>query len=451
MAASLRRTFILLVLLLRALLPAASSAQQSPAQQPSPGSSGTLQLTLKQAVQLALKQNPQRVIARLLTFESDRNRDIALSALLPQAHVEGSGSINQYNFQSIERAPMRSAAGPFQVIQAGPAFSQTILNFPQIRGYQIGREGTRQARADEQTTRETVVNLVVDQYLQILRALATRDAARSRVALAQRLYEQATELQKTGIGLNIDTVRANVELQNERQNLIDAETLTRTTTYGLAELLDLPRDQDLEVSDRLDFYDLPVLDKEVLLNQALESRPEIRSLNSQKRMAELTTDSAREQRLPQLDFSGFWLYQGSRFNNGIPAYTYALSLQFPLFTGGRIRAETARAKLEEQRVAEIRRQLEAQIVDQVKSALDQLTAARNSVDVANLGYKLAQEEVAQAQRRFQAGVTTNVEVITAQDALARASDNQIGALFQFNLSRASLAHATGEIEAMYSK
>jgi outer membrane protein len=450
MASSLRRIFILLLLLLRASLPAGSSAQQPSAQQPSPQPPGSLKLTLKQAVQLALKQNPQRVIARLLTFESDRNRDVALSALLPQARIEGSGSVNQYNFQSIERTK-RSAAGPFQVIQAGPAFSQTILDFPLIRGYQIGREGTRQARADEQTSRETVVNLVVDQYLLILRALATRDAARVRVALAQRLYEQATELQKTGIGLNIDTVRANVELQNERQNLIDAETLTHTTTYGLAELLDLPRDQDLEVTDRLDFYDLPVLDKEVLLNQALNSRPEIRSLNSQKRIAELTTDSARDQRLPQLDFSGFWLYQGSRFNNGIPAYTYALSLQFPLFTGGRIRAETARAKLEEQRVAELRRQLEAQIVDQVKSALDQLTAARNSVEVANLGYELAQQEVAQAQRRFQAGVTTNVEVITAQDALARASDNQIAALFQFNLSRASLAHATGEIEAIYSK
>jgi len=446
MAASIRQISVLLLLFLQASFPVGSSAQQS-----SPGSPGPLQLSLKQAVQLALKQNPQRVIAHLLVFESDRNRDIALSALLPQAHIEGQGSINQYNFQSIERAPKRSPAGPFQVIEAGPAFSQSILNFPLIRGYQIGREGTRQARADEQTTRETVVNTVVDQYLFILRALATRDAATARVALAQRLYEQATELQKTGIGLNIDTVRANVELQNERQNLIDAETLTHTTKYGLAELLDLPRDQDLEVTNRLDFYDLPVLDKELLLNQALTARPEIRSLNSQKRIAELTTDSAREQRLPQLDFSGFWLYQGSRFNNGIPAYTYALSLQFPLFTGGRIRAEEARAKLEEQRVAEIRRQLEAQIVDQVKSALDQLTAARNSVEVADLGYKLAQEEVAQAQRRFQAGVTTNVEVITAQDALARASDNQIAALFQFNLSRASLARATGEIEAMYSK
>jgi outer membrane protein len=446
MPASFLRTCILLLASLYAPFPLASFGQQTAA-----GSSGTAQLTLKQAVQLALHQNPQRLIARLLIFESDRNSQIARSPLLPQAEIEADASLNQYNLQSIERLQHHQDAGPFQVIQAGPTFSQTIFNLPLIRSYQIGREGTRQSRSDELTTRETVVTAVVDQYLLILRALATRDAASARVALAQRLYEQATSLQKTGVGLNIDTVRANVELQNERQNLIDAETLTHTTKYGLAELLDLPREQDVEVTDQLDFYDLPKLEKETLLNQALATRPEIRSLNSQQRIAHLSVDSVDEQRLPQLDFSGFWLYQGSRFNNGIPAYTYEVSLQFPIFTGGRIHAEEARAKLEEQHVAEIRRQVEARIVDEVKSAFDQLTAARNSVDVANLGLQLAQEEVAQAQRRFQAGVTTNIEVITAQDELARASDNQIGALYQFNLSRAALARATGTIETMYTK
>ena len=161
-----------------------------------------------------------------------------------------------------------------------------------IRGYQIGREGTRQSRADELTARENVVTAVVDQYVLILRALATRDAATARVALAQRLYEQATKLQETGVGLNIDTVRANVELQNERQNLIDAETLTHTARYGLAELLDLPRDQELEVTDHLDFYNLPKLEKETLLSQALAARPEIRSLDSQQRIVHFAADSA---------------------------------------------------------------------------------------------------------------------------------------------------------------
>ena len=444
MAASVRRAATLLFVFLQALLP-----HGSPAQQPTPPTA--VHLTLKDAVQLALKQNPQRVIAQILVSESDRNSQIARSALLPQAGIAGLAALNQYNVQSIERHFPRATLGPYQFIQAGPEYSQSVLNLPLIRGYQIGKEGARQARADEITTRENVVTAVVDQYLLILRALATRDAASSRVALAQRLYDQAAELQRTGIGLNIDTVRANVELQNEKQNLIDAETLTHTTKYDLANLLDLPRDQELDVTDRLDFYDLPALEKEALLNQALASRPEIRSLNSQQRIAKLSTDSARDERLPKLDFSGFWYYQGAHFTDGIPAYNYSLSLEFPIFTGGRIRAEVAHAKLEEQRIAEIRRQVEAQIVDEVKSALDQLNSARNSVDVANLGYKLAEDEVAQAQRRFAAGVTTNVEVITAQDALARASDNQIAALFQFNLSRATLARATGEIETMYSK
>jgi outer membrane protein len=446
MAARFRQLFVALVSILCVTLPPCAPAQQQPASAPAP-----LQLTLKQAVQLALKQNPQRVIAKLLISESDRNSQIARSALLPHADIAAAGVLNQYNIVTIERTPKRGDAGPYQFVQAGPTFSQTILNFQQIRGYQIGREGAQLARFDEKTTREIVVNAIVDQYLQIVRALATRDAAQARVTLAQRLYEQATELQKTGIGLNIDTVRANVELQNERQNLIDAETLTHTTKYALAALLDLPPNQDLEVADHLDFFDLPALDKQTLLNQALTSRPEIRSLNSQQRIAKLTTDAAGERRLPQIDFSGFWFYQGSHFNNGIPAYNYTLSLEFPIFTGGKIRAEEACAKLEEQRVAETRRQLEAQIVNEVKSALDELTAARNSVDVANLGLTLAQEEVAQAQRRFAAGVSTNVEVITAQDALARASDNQISAEYQFNLSRASLARATGEIETMYTK
>ncbi len=427
-------------------------AQQAtePSAQTAGANGAPLQLTLKEAVRLGLKQNPQRVIARILVAESERGRQIARSALLPQASVKGQAALSQYNLQSVE-AGARSSAGPYQFIEAGPAFSQTVLSLPQIRGYQIGKEEVNGARADESTQRENVVAAVVSQYLLVLRAYANRDAVRARVELAQRLFDQANELLKTGIGLNIDAVRANVELQSEKQNLIDAETQTRTTRYVLAELLDLPREQEVEATDHLDFYDLPAMEREALLDQAMKQRPEVRSLSSEKRVARLTTDANREQRLPRLDFDGFWYYQGRHFNDGIPAYTYELSLDFPLFTGGRIRAQEARAKLEEDRIEQTRRALEARITREVKTAFDELTAARVAVDVANLGLKLAQDEVAQAQRRFAAGVTTNVEVITAQDALARASDQQIGALYRFNVSRADLARATGEIEAMYSK
>jgi len=451
------RCGLMAVLMLTALAAGQmTAAQQAPSQQTGTQpaaqtqTSGTLKLSLKDAVVLGLKQNPQRVIAGILVSESDRNRDIARSALLPQLGVDGHTALSQYNLQAVEKGPP-GRAGPYQYMEAGPSFSQTVLSFPEIRRYQIGREGTRGARADEKTARETVVNAVVTQYLLVLRALATRDAADARVALAQRLYDQAAALQNTGIGLNIDTVRANVELQTEKQNLIDAERDTKTTRYSLAELLDLPREQEVDVTDRLGFFDLPTFEREALLDQALMSRPEMASIVSQQRVAKLSYEGARDQRLPQLGFSGFWYYQGEHFNDAIPAYTYQLLLNIPVFTGGRIHAEQARAKLEEQRVDENRRALEARIVREVKTAYEELLAARSAVEVANLAVTLAQEEVAQAGRRFAAGVTTNVEVITAQDALARANDNQIDALFRFNLSRASLAQATGQIEATYAK
>ena len=80
-----------------------------------------------------------------------------------------------------------------------------------------------------------------------------------------------------------------------------------------------------------------------------------------------------------------------------------------------------------------------------------LEAAHVEVDAANLGVTLAEEAVTQAQDRFRAGVANNIEVISAQDQLARANDNQIGALYRYNQSRADLAHATGQIETLYSR
>jgi outer membrane protein len=96
-------------------------------------------------------------------------------------------------------------------------------------------------------------------------------------------------------------------------------------------------------------------------------------------------------------------------------------------------------------------ELTNQIALQVKSAIALLESARHEVDVANLGVKLAQEEVTQARDRFQAGVANNIEVVTAQDELARANDNQIVALYRYNQSRADLAQAVGQIEQLYTK
>src|ERR1700728_782064 len=123
-------------------------AQSNPAP-PAP----SFALTLKEAVQLALKQNPQVVALRLLSLESDRQRQISRSALLPQASLTSTGLLAEYNIASIERTSTRTPSGLYQYIQAGPAYSQSLLNLPLFRSYHISREGGREARAEEAVTR----------------------------------------------------------------------------------------------------------------------------------------------------------------------------------------------------------------------------------------------------------------------------------------------------------
>jgi outer membrane protein TolC len=87
----------------------------------------------------------------------------------------------------------------------------------------------------------------------------------------------------------------------------------------------------------------------------------------------------------------------------------------------------------------------------VKTSLLNLKSARNQVAVATLGVQLAKEEVEQSRDRFKAGVANNIEVIQAQDALARANDNEIAALYRFNQARADYARSIGQMEKVYAK
>jgi len=160
---------------------------------------------------------------------------------------------------------------------------------------------------------------------------------------------------------------------------------------------------------------------------------------------------AADQRLPKVQFSGFWAQQGLAPDSIIPVYQYQGSVIFPLFTGGRIQADRAKADIAIRQLQQEEVDLRNRIALEVKNAAVQVESARNEVTVAESGIQLAREEVTQARDRFQAGVANNLEVITAQDELARANDNQIGALYRYNQARANLAYSMGQMEALYGK
>ena len=91
------------------------------------------------------------------------------------------------------------------------------------------------------------------------------------------------------------------------------------------------------------------------------------------------------------------------------------------------------------------RDLQDQIDLEVRLALNSLRAAVSEIETAREGLTLAESEVTQAQRRYRAGVANSIEVTDAQTRLDRARENQIAALYDYNLARLDLATATGTI------
>jgi outer membrane protein len=413
-----------------------------------------IRLTLRDAVMLALQTNPQVAIANLNRAESQESRNIARAALLPSVSFDAAENVVRGNTATLFGGNVQGFPGhygPFWYIQAGPGFSAPLFDQTLWQRWRASKEDVSASAAQQTTAREQNSQLVVSQYLSGLRASADVSAARSRLELAKALFDLASDQQKNGVGTSIDTLRANVQYQNELQRHSEAETQLKLSLYGLSRLLNLDPQKNLELTDTASFFETPEFTSAETIATAYEQRPELKGVLAQIRAAELRKRAAGNERLPRVSTYGTWTLEGLKPNSMIPAYQFGASVHIPLFTGGRIRAEIAMADLEIRKLAQSEQDLKNQIAQEVRTALARIESSRVQVAAANLGVTLAKEEVAQAQDRFRAGVANNIEVITGQNELARANDNQIAALYSYNQARADLARATGQMEALYSK
>ena len=415
----------------------------------------TLKLSLQQAVQRAIAQNPQVQIANLNRATAQEDATIAKSNLMPQVRLDWSdvvrrGSVEANVGFAIPNVP--GHVGPFQVINYGPSFGMPVFDLTLLNRWKAARQNKETAGSNELSLREQTTALVVGQYLAALRQSAAVDAAKSRVELADALLRQARNLQSAGVGTGLDTLRANQKLQVEKQSLIQQQTQLQLNLFALSKLLNLNPTDEVELADATQFFNTPApADPEATIQLAWSSRPELKAITSRKSSAQYEETAARRDRLPKVRFDGTYGQQGTAYDRTIPAYQMGGSVSVPVFTGGRIEAQIAKAKIELKKLDQEEQDLKNQIAYEVKAAREQYRAALDEVEVANLGVTLARQEVEQSRDRFQAGVANNIEVVTAQDSLARANENQIQALYRVSVAKADLARATGRMEATYSR
>jgi outer membrane protein TolC len=408
----------------------------------------TIDLTVEDALDRGLKYNLGLYFAARATEQSRAAHLRALSDILPVANGSFSEEEQKLNLKQFGFTfpGIPGSVGPFGLTDMRATGSWNVIDLHSFNNIQAATQNVKAAQFTYRDARDTVVLAVGANYLLTIAQESRVTATEAELKTAQALYQLAVDQETAGLAPNIDTLRAQVQLQAQQEAVIEAQNDLEKQRIALARAIGLPVQQKFRLVNRVPYHPLPEMDEEHAYARALESRPDYQAALSSLRAAQLSREAAWKQRLPSIGLTGEYGVLGTTPDAMAPNWAAAATLRIPIFQGGKVEADVQQAEaILKQRQAQVDN-LRGRIEQDVQDALLDLRAAARQVDVAKLGLDLAQRALGQSQDRFAAGVTNNVEVVQAQQQLASANERYIASLYAHNIAKVLLARAIGNAE-----
>jgi len=450
------RSIPIVFLLLIALAPARSQGQTAATLGSTPSGPATnevLHLTLRDAINMALRYNLGAIENAENTRAARGERLRALSSLLPQVGAGVSENVAQLSAASlgIKSALVPTVIGPFSYSTAAATAQQTLFSYESIQHFRSARTAEQAASLSYNDTLDVVTLVVGNAYLQVIENASRIEAEEAQVLNAQALYNQAQEDLKAGTSPKIDVTRTAVQLHTEEYNLSIARNNFAIAKLTLGRAIGLPLGQAFDLADQLPYADLNPPTVEDALKTAYGARSDFRAQLDTVKAAQQQLSAVRGERYPVLAVNGDYGVQGPAFGHSHGVFGFAAGVSVPVFTGGRIKGEVTEAEAAlHQRKAEAEN-LRGQIDYDVRTAFLNLQAAKEQVEVARQNVDLANENLGRSKERFASGITDSVEVVQAQQSLASANDQYISSLYSHNLAKLQLARALGVARTNYNQ
>lgn len=414
-----------------------------------------LPLSLKQAVEIALAPdgNTRARLAVQAVEQSKTRVALARAALMPNIDGAVSGQNFTRNLKAfgisfpsnIPGFNLPAVVGPITNFDARLSANMTVFDFSAWKRLDAAKTGVAAAQAEAEAARNSVADTVARAYVNAVRAEAALHTAQANLTLAESLRKLALDQKEAGTGTAIEVLRAEVQMANERQRQTLLGNELRRAHLHLARLLNIGMEKELELTDPLGLPDANLPALEEALKAAIENRKDLSAQTLRELAARRSHSAVKWERLPSVQAFGDYGAIGLDVESAVATRAFGATLRVPIFDGGRRDARRADAAIslrqDELRTQDLRKQVELE----VRLALDSIASASAQVKVADEGIQLAERELAQAQRRYQGGVTSNIEVVDAQTRTERARDNRVMALFQYNQARIDLASAMGAI------
>ena len=440
---------VLLVLL-------AGSSLNAQAKVPTP--SGPV--SLEQAVNIALKNNPTVHAAAAYSNAAQHAIDAAKAGYMPQLNFsEGftRGNNPVYVFGTLLTQRQFTAANfdlgflntppPLDNFRTQFSASMPLYDFGRTSGrIKDARIQAQGVQENASRTEQSVVFDVINAYLNGLLAQEQVRVAQAAVTMAQADLRRAQAREKQGLAVASDVLSAQTQLAQAKENLIRAQNGVAISQAALNMAMGVPEDAPTRTEGKLAGVKVSVGDLASLQQQALKQRPDYHEAQLQAERAGNSVSLAKKEFLPRIDMMGSWEQDNQTFaSRGGNNWVAGATLTFNIFNGGARRARIAESKAYQQRAEAMRSHMESAVRLQVREAYLNLNAARQRVEVSSDSAAQAQESLRILRNRYDAGLATIMDVLRAETMRTSAQSNHLNAVYDYRMAFAALELATGKL------
>ncbi|TMB61580.1 MAG: TolC family protein [Deltaproteobacteria bacterium] len=414
----------------------------------SPQPTPELRLSLRDAMEAALDNNPNVRLFREKIAEAHGVARTQLGALLPNVSTSVRQSQQTFFLGTLGLSPSRT--DPFSIFDARGNMSQSLFSMSLIQRWRASREGVHVAELESDTTKNDTMAATGLLYMEALKAEAMVRSREANLRVFNELLELARGRRGGGMATGLDTARVEAQRENERQQLAVARYEVERVKLNLIHVLGISFDIRLTLTDDflMEVTDAPA--PQEALATAMATRAEVKSQAQRIKAASISLSSTVSERLPSLSAQGDYGLIGNRMNNTLDTYNVALLLSIPIFDGGQREGRISESRsLVQQEM--IRMQLVTNKVTlEVREALVTLASAKEQLGISQAGLKAAITELGLARERFTIlTASSNLEVTNALFSMVRARDNVVDAMFRLNAARVNLARALGQLDTLH--
>ncbi len=260
-----------------------------PAEQATPGA---LPLSLDDAIERGLKQNLQVLLANQTERAVRGQISTVLYYLLPNMTATGYTNAEEIDLAALGFKPSSLAAFGFapgtistivkvDTTDAQLSADQVLFNLPDFYLYAAAKKAANVVRMNTLNTRGGVVQAVGTQYLAALADEAQIANAQALVTADEEVLRQATLSHDAGVGINLDVLRARVQLQTEQQALVTAQNTFAKDKIALNRLIGLPAEQELTLTDAVPYAELAEMPLDQTKALAYQRRKDLLELEAQ--------------------------------------------------------------------------------------------------------------------------------------------------------------------------